>query len=380
VQTPPAPRTATISGRLSLGAASRTFDVSKDPALNGGNGPELVINAVVSQPAGTADGITKVGTGTLLLGAVNTYTGPTVIGTTGPGGKAGGTLRLGVANAIPSASDVTLANSGALDLNGHNDTVGNLNGAAGTALALGTGVLTTNGGTFSGTITGTGGLTKVGTGVLTVAGADPAYTGTTTVNGGTLTANGNLGASTFVVNSGATLGGTGTVGAATVNSGGTLSPGGTGTIGTLNASGNTTLTTGATFLEEVNSAASFDKYNVTGSVALGGSTLQFSPATVFTAGTQFKIITATAGFSGNFKDAQGNTLANGSHFVANGQDFTIAYNANDVTVTAGNLASTTTLTSQPAQPTFGQPVTFTATVTSSVTNPGGTVTFFVDGV
>src|SRR5262249_29556579 len=54
VQVPPTPRTATISGFLNLGGSSpginRTFNVPRDPALNGGNGPELAINAVISQP------------------------------------------------------------------------------------------------------------------------------------------------------------------------------------------------------------------------------------------------------------------------------------------------------------------------------------------
>src|SRR5262249_13565027 len=71
------------------------------------------------------------------------------------------------------------------------------------------------------------GLTKAGTGSLVRNNGTGAnhYTGTTTVNAGTLRGNGNYSGSTHVVNSGGILGGTGTVGSITVNSGGSIRPG-----------------------------------------------------------------------------------------------------------------------------------------------------------
>ena len=84
-----------------------------------------------------------------------------------------------------------------------------------------------------------GGLTKNGTGTLTLTAAD-IYSGATVVNQGTLLVNGSLATGQLIVTNGATLGGTGVItGTVTVAGGATLSPGVT--LGTLTVSNNLTL-------------------------------------------------------------------------------------------------------------------------------------------
>ena len=61
---------ASISGKLDLGGATRTFNI-----LDGAAGVDLTVAAVVSG----SGGITKAGTGTLALSGANTYTGATTV-------------------------------------------------------------------------------------------------------------------------------------------------------------------------------------------------------------------------------------------------------------------------------------------------------------
>ena len=153
--------------------------------------PTLTVNPMGSGKAVTisaemagSHGLTKAGVGTLILSAAQSYTGPTII--------SDGTVMLGTANALPTATAVTLANTtGAwLDLNGYNQTIASLTGggASGGFVALGGGILTVGDSssmTYAGVISGAGGLTKTGTGTLTLSAAQ-SYSGPTVICGGTL--------------------------------------------------------------------------------------------------------------------------------------------------------------------------------------------------
>jgi autotransporter-associated beta strand protein len=155
-----------------------------DYAFSGGaitmtNTTWSVSNAVatVSGALAGTTGLTKSGSGTLVLAASNTYSGGTTL--------SAGTLALSNANAL-GAGNLTV-NGGTLDLGGNNLTAANLGGSGGT-ISLGANTLTasmTTGGQFNGTISGSGGFVKSGASFLTLAGSN-SYTGGTTVNAGTL--------------------------------------------------------------------------------------------------------------------------------------------------------------------------------------------------
>ncbi len=91
---------------------------------------------------------------------------------------------------VSTTASVAVASGATFDLNGNNQTLAGLTGTG--AVTLGAGTLTVNNAAadeYDGTISGSGGLIKSGTGTFTAGGAigNLSYTGMTTVNAGTFT-------------------------------------------------------------------------------------------------------------------------------------------------------------------------------------------------
>jgi autotransporter-associated beta strand protein len=130
----------------------------------------------------------------------------------------------------------------------------------------------TNGtGVLSGQLSGVGGVTKTGAGILTLSGNNSAYSATATVSAGTLLLNHSFGGAVSVA-SNANLGGSmssgqSVSGLVTLNSNSGLAPGNgsAGNIATMNFSNGLTLNSSSTVtMDLTTSASSADRINVSG--------------------------------------------------------------------------------------------------------------------
>lgn len=188
----------TLNCDLVLGAAN-VWDVA--------NSRTLTVGGVVSG----AQTLTKQGAGTVILSGANSYSGNTTI--------SAGTLKLGAADVIPGGAgngNVSLGDSGRLDLNAFSETINGLSGT-GTVDNTGAGAATLTvgdnnaAGTFSGVITDTAGalsLVKIGTNTLTLSGTNGYSDGTTNSGAnGSINANNSraLGIGPFIFDGGRRL-------------------------------------------------------------------------------------------------------------------------------------------------------------------------------
>jgi autotransporter-associated beta strand protein len=177
--------TALGSGALSMAdgttlQAAATVTLANNVTLTGTDrfdtdGYDMAMTGVISG----SGSLRKISAGTLTLSGANTYNGETVINA--------GTLKAGAANVIADGSAVTVASGATYDLNNFNDTAGSIAGAG--SITLGSASLGAGGDNsdtlFSGVISGSGGLTKLGTGTLTLSGSN-SYTGLTDIKDGML--------------------------------------------------------------------------------------------------------------------------------------------------------------------------------------------------
>ncbi len=312
-------------------AANATFTLDGATVANGGTGSLGFTGGNAGSATFYVNGGTVSGAAGAELGFSNGANAGTarVIGGGGAVAGAGGARISLDPSSNASNATFTIGAGGYLNLAGFGDArVGSLDIAAGGAVYLGQtglqiGALNTSN-TISGPISGfvnntNAKITKVGTGTLTLTGANTYY-GLTKVDGGTLVINGTT-PGAAEVNTGAMLMGTGTIGGmVTVKSGGTLAPGaspGKMTVGGL------TLTGGSQLNFELGDAAR-DHIVLTNSgvVSLGG-TLQVSLAGAFTPtlGQSYQLFEGSIGsISGAFQSIVAPTI--------NGLTFNLVQNAN----------------------------------------------------
>ncbi len=293
---------ANNDNRLTAGsiAGAGNYYLGPNQLTVGGNNLSTTVSGVISDCGSTGldcnnsgavgGSLVKTGTGTLTLSGVNTYTGGTTI-------NAGTLLLSGVGTPGAPTGTITV-NGGILDLGGTSLTSGALTTTGGT---IQNGTLTSSAfnvqdGTIAAVLAGAGALTKSGAATVTLSGANT-YTGSTTVNAGTLLVTGSIASSNITVNNGAILGGTGTLGTTTINSGGTLAPGAS--IGTIAVSGNLTFNAGSNYAVEV-APATADRTNVTGTASLAG-TVQAAFQTGSYVVNTYTLLSATGGRTGTFQ-------------------------------------------------------------------------------
>jgi autotransporter-associated beta strand protein len=274
---------AQVNGNISGGTGTSTL------TINPGSGNSFSYAGSISNFASV-----EIDSGTTTLNGASTYTGNTTLN--------GGTLVLGNSAAIGSGTLVAIDPT-VVYTNGIN--VANPISVQGdTTLEVDNSDTATQGGA----ITETGGsytLTKAGTGTLILDGNN-SFGGATTVQAGTLEVGdsstpGAVLAGNVTVASGGTLRGHGTIDGNVVNNG-TVWPGGS--IGTLNIHGNYTQGANGVLNIDATPAGQSDLLAITGTATIqGGSTVVLAQAGNWAPRTNYTILTAGGGITGQFASA-----------------------------------------------------------------------------
>jgi autotransporter-associated beta strand protein len=331
------PQFAVVTGNLQFvkgGAAAFTF--AGTTTFTGG----LVVNA-----------------GTVNVGGTATYTGGNTVN--------GGTLK--AVTSLGNTANTLTVNGGAVDLNGQSVSVGNLTGTGGTVsngnLTIGTN--NTGGGTFAGVLADPLTLTKVGTGTVTLTGANT-YTGPTNVTAGTLA----FGASAYPASSPLNLGlgagfslVNGTANNLTTLSGLTLGAGGSGA---------------AVIALELGTPAASDALGTPNGASAGGTVrFDITNLTGFGAGT-YTLLTAAGGLGG--ATYQVGSFPSGFGYTLTPSDTSVQLTVFAITPTTGPIFFTGAGSTSWIAVTAGNSQTFATTVAGTTPsvgtpNPTNTVTF-----
>jgi autotransporter-associated beta strand protein/T5SS/PEP-CTERM-associated repeat protein len=255
-------------------------------------------------------GVTQSGSGTTVLARSNSYIGGTTLSS--------GAVVIGNNNALGSGS-VTLSGASSL-------IAGTANLSTTNAMAINAATTIDTAGnrwTNAGALSGTGSLTKIGSGTLTLSGTSASYSGASSVNNGAMQVTGNLGTGTVTVNNGASLSGTGTVGAVSLKSGGILTGGVDGGVGKLTVSENLSFSAGGILNWKLSDASGlagtgFDSFDVRGTLDLTGLTTGST--------LQFNILNAVGGTTGFLNNQNSQWLVASANSIAGfaTNDFTIS--------------------------------------------------------
>jgi len=332
------------SRAITLGHAGGTLDIT-----------DAANRFTTSQALSGSGALTKSGAGALVLTGNNSYAGGTTISAgslqIGDGGTTGSVSGHIVNNgalvfdrsdavsfngAISGNGSLTKEGAGTLTLSGTNSYAGTTIINAGTLIADSSslpGAVTDNAalvfnqasqGTFNGTISGNGAITKTGAGLLILDGNSSSFSGVTTVQNGTLeigdaaTPSAYLGGNVTVDSSGV-LRGHGTIGGNLSNNGIVWAGG---SIGTLTVQGNYVQAANGALEVQATPDGQASLVSVSGTANLAGSALVVADSGTWLPRTQYTILAAAGGVSGQFASASSNfvfltpTLSYGSHEVS----------------------------------------------------------------
>ena len=335
----------TLAGDSTINAGAGTLNVGgtitgAGHALSFGGAGTTIVTGAITTDAGSVTNTA----GDLSLQGTNSYTGDTVL--------QGGRLLIAGGNAISDMGAVIL-NAGRLVVE-DSETVGAISGAGdvtiheGQALTAGGNNATT---TLSGVISGAGGLTKQGSGKLTLT-ATHTYTGATTVEAGQLDVTGAIASALVTINGGSLrVAGTSLSDTATVTLAGTgtLSLTGSETFGRLtSATGAGLVTLGSHSLTLTGGADALFGGSIggTGGVSITGGTHVWSGAHGYTGTTTISAGVLRLGANDVLADLSGLVISGGQFDIAGFNDIlgTLAMSAGSITGTGRMTARSAHLT------------------------------------